>query len=265
MEKMVPANYYVQQSADYTLPHPGEGYRGWGKTSIPINPDKTVIAVMHAWENPKFEDIPGIYRVCEYLPRSERIMRELFPAFLEKVRKSGIRLIHIGSGSEKNLPDFPGYKRSLARTAPKPPQESIEADETLNKLRKLHQDLTLYDEENLADVIKSQKTRKIGILPRDDEDVVATSDQLFDLLKEYGANHIIYTGFCVNACLPMSPCGYLDMTRRGVMCSVIRELTTAVENRESCATEGNLAYGLWAYALWGGFVFEQSDVEQFLL
>ena len=52
------------------------------------------------------------------------------------------------------------------------------------------------------------------------------------------------------------------MSRRGVMCSVVRQLTTAVENRESCARERHKEYGLWAFSLWGGFVFEQEDLER---
>ena len=54
------------------------------------------------------------------------------------------------------------------------------------------------------------------------------------------------------------------MTRRGVVCSVIRELTTAVENKETCREESNKEYGLWAYSLFGGFVFDQADVENLL-
>jgi len=46
------------------------------------------------------------------------------------------------------------------------------------------------------------------------------------------------------------------------MCSIVRELTTAVENKESCRGEGHKEYGLWSFALWGGFVFEQADVER---
>ena len=87
----------------------------------------------------------------------------------------------------------------------------------------------------------------------------------YQLCKAKGINHLIYTGFCVNACLTMSPCGMYDMSRRGVICSVVRDLTTAVENRESARTESNKAYGLWAFSLWGGFVFDQADVENELL
>ena len=102
-------------------------------------------------------------------------------------------------------------------------------------------------------------------MPADQEDVACTSEQLFGLCREYGINHLIYTGFAVNACLTMSPCGMYDMMRYGCMCSIIRDLTTAVENRESCAQQTHKEYGLWAFSLWGGFVFDQSDIEQELL
>ncbi|MDY3070673.1 MAG: hypothetical protein SOW68_00190, partial [Eubacteriales bacterium] len=59
----------------------------------------------------------------------------------------------------------------------------------------------------------------------------------------------------------MSPCGFFDMSRRGILCSIVRDLTTAVENRESCAAESHKEYGRWAYALWGGFVFDSGELS----
>ena len=35
-------------------------------------------------------------------------------------------------------------------------------------------------------------------------------------------------------------------------------------NRESCREERHKAYGLWAFSLWGGFVFDQEDLEEIL-
>ncbi|MEA4823064.1 MAG: hypothetical protein VB111_02995 [Clostridiaceae bacterium] len=265
MEIMIPAWYYAQQSADYTLRYPGEGYRGWTKADIPIDPAHTAVLVMHAWAIPPREDCPGIYRVCEYIPRSQEIIREYFPGFLDAVRKSGIRLIHIGSQTENSLPALPGYQRTLAKTPVEAGPAQIEADETLVKLRAFRSENVFYDGTNKEDVKRAGELRDFAIMPQENEDVACTSDQLFALCREHGISHLIYTGFCVNACLVMSPCGYIDMARHGVMCSVVRDLTTAVENAESCAVEGNKDYGLWAFALWGGFVFEKDTLMGTLL
>jgi len=265
MKKMVDAWLYTQFDADYTLEYPGEGYTGWTKTSIPIDPEHTAIVVMHAWDVGTLEQVPAQYRVCEYVPRSTQIINEKFPGFLEKVRASGFNLIHIGSQSEKSVEFLPGYKRVKEKWGLGPAREQITSDPVLQELRQLRIERVHYGH-NLPGVNESRmKYRDFAIMPKDNEDVACTSHQLFELCKERGINHLIYTGFAVNACLTMSPCGWIDMTRRGIMCSVIRELTTAVENKETCRTEANKEYGLWAYALWGGFVFDQEDVEKGLL
>ena len=266
MVKTVPAWVYQQYDADYSLEHPGRGYGGWQKAEIPVDPAHTAILLMHAWEGGTPETNPALHRVCEYLPRGKQIIEEKFPDFLEKVRASGFRLIHIGSQSEKSVETLPGYIRTKEMYPPEPGPECIKLDKTAQELHRIHTDRVLYGH-NLEEIIKvcSPDVRDFAIYAADDEDVACTSDQLFELCKKYEITHLIYTGFCVNACLTMSPCGFIDMMRHGLVCSVVRDLTTAVENKESCAEERHKEYGLWAFSLWGGFVFDQADIEQYLL
>ncbi len=264
MIRTVPAWIYQQYDADYSLEHPGQGYGGWQKLDIPIDTEHTAVIVMHAWECGTPETHPALHRVCEYVPRGREIIRERFPGFLEKVRASDVRLLHVGSRTEASLESLPGYIRTKAACPPEDWQTQIEEDETLKTLRRIHLDRGLYGH-NAAQVAEENRTRDFAIMPADDEDVAATTGQLLMLCRKYGISHLIYTGFAVNACLTLSPCGWVDMTRAGVMCSVIRDLTTAVENRESCAEERNKEYGLWAFSLWGGFVFDRADVENALL
>lgn len=264
MEIRIPARYYAQQSADYSLSCPGEGYRGWTKADIPVDPAHTAVLVMHAWSIPPRESCPGIYRVCEYIPRSQEIIANRFPAFLAAMRAGGVRLIHIGSRTEKSLDRLPGYQRVARRFPPEDAPEQIAPDDTLRRLREFREENVFYDRTNRDDVRRAGEVRDFAILPNDDEDVACTSGQLFGLCREYGITHLIYTGFAVNACLTMSPCGFFDMTRRGILCSIVSDLTTAVENRESCASEAHKEYGLWAFALWGGFVFDSADLMRTL-
>jgi hypothetical protein len=58
--------------------------------------------------------------------------------------------------------------------------------------------------------------------------------------------------------------GYVDMSRHGVICSIVSDLTTAVENKESCVEERNKEYGLWKFST-VGVVFKQEDLENKLL
>ena len=266
MEKKVNAWIYRQYDADLKLEYPGEGYTGWVREEIPIDPAHTAIVVMHAWDVGTPEQVPAQYRVCEYIPRSTEIIKNRFPDFLEKVRKSGFKLIHVGSQSETSLETLPGYIRTKNKWGTEPfPHPQVDSDPVWERLQKLRVESGLYGKHNEEGVALSRQLRDFAIMPADNEDVVATTHQLFSLCKEQGINHLIYTGFCINACLTMSPCGMYDMSRRGVICSIVRDLTTAVENRESCRTESHKEYGLWAFSLWGGFVFDREDIEKDLL
>ena len=265
MKQNVEAWIYRQYDADLSLDFPGEGYTGWIRRPIPIQWEKTAVVVMHAWDVGTPEQVPAQYRVCEYVPRSTEIIQNHFPAFLEAVRESGVKLIHVGSRTETSLEALPGYRRTVEKYGIDPePLPRVEPDESWKVLQEIRASEGFPGTHNEEGVDLSRQMRDFAILPREDEDVVATTHQMFSLCRDLGINHLIYTGFAVNACLTMSPCGMLDMSRRGVICSIVRDLTTAVENRESCRQQRHKAYGLWAFSLWGGFVFDQKELENAL-
>lgn len=268
MIKTIPTNYYQQFSADYNLEYPAEGFGGWKEADLPINMEKTAFVVMHVIDVGSMEEVPGYYRCVEYLPRSNHIAGEIYPGFLEKVRKKGIKLFHIPLYEHTAL-KYPGYKKTLDMAGPEPrPEARVDSDPVLNELREFRSNNCWVGRENLKDKEKGYEIADFydEVKPLDDEHVAFTSHQLFSLCRHYGLNHLIYTGFAVNACLTMSPCGFIDMSRRGIMCSIIPELTTAVENKESIKGELNKKYGLWSFAIQGGgFVYELSHVEKHLL
>jgi hypothetical protein len=95
--------------------------------------------------------------------------------------------------------------------------------------------------------------------PVGQEGIAENAEQLFALCIDAGINHLIYAGFAINWCLLMSPGGMLDMSRRGLMCSVLRQAVTAVENRETARLELGKQLALWRVSLAFGFVFDVDD------
>ena len=248
----VPAYYYAQQGADYTLEQPALGFRGWCETEVPIDPAHTAILVMHAWDVPKTE---GLYQHVEYIERANRILKERFPSFLQAVHKSGVRLIHVAAGFETALEGFPGYHR-VRQECPPERYETIDDSPALQELKIRHWRQTgAEDQLHHKQIETGYANYGFAVEPLEHEDVVTTANQLLYLCRKHKIEHLIYTGFAVNACLMLSPCGCLDMTRRGLMCSIVGDLTTAVENKESCSEQRNLEYGLWQFSVQGGFVF----------
>ncbi len=92
------------------------------------------------------------------------------------------------------------------------------------------------------------------------EAIAATSAQLVALCCAHGVNHLIYVGFTINGCILLSPGGMVDMSRHGMLCSTVREGTTAIENRETARSELAKELGLWYIALLFGFVFDLEDM-----
>lgn len=257
------AHYYQQFDADYTLDVPAEGYGGWKQGEIEVDVDRTALVVMHAWDARTQEEFPGWYRAVEYLPRSARICREVFPRLLGGIRKAGMKVFHVVGGGDY-YQHLPGYQRTCELAGdPPPPPERIAPDPFLLKLQRFRAEHVFVGRHNEEDVHRAFHELRFAAEaePREGEEIAENGHQLFALCKHYGVHHLIYAGFAINWCLLLSPGGMAEMSGRGIVCSAFRQAVTAVENRETARQELCKQIALWRVALAFGFVF---DVDEFL-
>jgi len=263
---LVPADYYQQFDADFSLDVPGEGYGGWKRTEIEISLDHTAVVVMHAWDCGTREQYPGWHRAVEYIPRSYEIGRALFPRLLAAVRSSPLPLFHV-VGEAAFYKEYPGYKKAVSLATVEPQPDKAQSDPVLDCLKQFRADKVFPGERNLPDIKRGGE--RVAFLaearPLDHEGIAENAAQLFALCKEAGVDHLIYAGFAINWCLLMSPGGMLDMDRRGIMCSAFRQAVTAVENKETARKELCKELALWRVALAFGFVFDVDDFIAALL
>jgi len=262
----LPAHYYQQFDADLGREVPGEGYGGWKKAEIQISGERTAVVAMHAWDTGTPEEYPGWHRAVEYIPRANRIAKEVFPKLLAAVRESPLPLFHVVGGGDY-YEQYRGYQKALELAGPKPERPAqVEADPVLEKLREFREKNVFVGEHNREDVERG--FAHVGFMPQarpeGEEGVAENAEQLFALCRSEGINHLIYAGFAINWCLLLSPGGMADMSKRGVMCSVLRQAVTAVENRETARQELCKEIGLWRVALAFGFVFDADDFVQAL-
>lgn len=273
---MIPAFYYQQFDADYSKHVPAEGYGGWKKTELPIDTDHTALVVMHAWDNGTMEQYPGWYRAVEYIRRAQNIADGIFPELLGAVRQSGFGLFHV-TISEAQPSRFKGYARvqslvakdnSCCGLAERGSTESaaeesdtVEGDPVLDELRRFREANVFPGLHNQPDINRGFSCLNFmkQAMPQGDEPVAINSEQLFALCKSEGINHLIYTGFAIDGCLLVSPGGMVDMSRRGFLCSTIRQAVTAIENGESARNEAAKELALWRVALLYGFVYNADD------
>jgi nicotinamidase-related amidase len=259
---IIPTWYYQQFDADYTLDVPEEGFGGWKKTNLEFSGAHIAVVVMHAWDMGTREKFPGWWRAVPYAPRSQTILRTVFPHILKTVRHSEIPMFHVVGGGNKYWKNFPGYKRAASLAGPDTKAlEQVASDPFRDKLAAFRQKHCFVGQHNRKDVERGFEQLDFAeqARPTSNEGVAENSRQLFALCKERGVNHLVYCGFAINWCLLLSPGGMAEMSKYGLWCSVIRQATTSVENKETARNELCKEIALWRVALAFGFVFDVND------
>ena len=270
----VPTWYYAHFGADYSLDVPAEGFGGWQKTVLPLSLEHTALCVMHAWDNPDQDLFPGIYSAVEYLPRAAEIYETRMPSILKAFRDAGVRVIHIDDGVYVNK--YEAYSQTQerikdrlteSRKAKQLAMPNAAPDPVYDELRTFRSIYVHPGTENKKDIEAVWKIRDIhaSVKPLPGEYMLTNSDELQAVCALHDINHLIYVGFAINYCLLMSSGGMIDMSRRGFICSTVREVTTAVENDFSARDEMAKQLALWNTALSFGFVYEQADLEKALV
>ena len=249
--------YYQQFDADLSMEVPGEGYKGWQAAELPVDLHSTGFVFMHAWNCGTPEQYPGVYRACEYIPRANKISETVLPPLLSALRKTKANIYHV-AGDAHGLDKYPGYHPAIAAqrsfSAPK-----NETSAVLHEFRSRNVFTGKHNEED-CDKSAPHKNFHPGAAPKGDEPIFLDEETMAKRCVEDGVNHLIYSGFAINWCLAMSPCGMFDMGRRGFICSAIRDAVTAVENKESARTESHKEEALWRTAIAWGFVYDSKDI-----
>jgi nicotinamidase-related amidase len=262
----IPTWYYQHHDADFARDVPEENFGGWQRTPLDHARHHTALVVMHAWDIGSYEDYPGWWRFVPYIARANRICAEVFPPLLAAVRRSDWPVFHVVGGGGY-YEDRPGYKHAVKLAGPAPERPArVDREPIREALDAFRHAQVSPGTHNAEDIERGRPhmTFPTEAEPRDDEGIAENGHQLFALCQERGINHLIYTGFAINWCLLLSPGGMHDMNARGLLCSAIRQATTAVENKESAREEWCKELALWRTALAFGFVFDTDDVIEAL-
>lgn len=258
----IPAWYYQQFDADYSMEVPAEGFGGWHKVNLTIDLAHTAIVVMHAVDCGTKEQYPGWFRVVEYIERSYEICDRIMPNLLQAVRSSGMKIYHVVFQHGGYFEELPGYLRAVSLTEQsKGVADKIGSDPTFEQLREFRRTRINPGHFNGDDIRRGMQHIDFpaGVKPLDHEGIAENSDQLFALCQADKISHLIYTGFAINGCLQTSPGGMVDMHRKGLLCSTIRQAVTAIENKETARQELAKEIALWQISLFYGFVYDAED------
>jgi len=253
-------HYYQQFDADLGREVPQEGFGGWKTGEVTLDPQRTAVVVMHSWDYGMPEEYPGLFRNCPELLHTYEICRRVFPPLLGAVRAAGMPLFHVVAGSgyfEHN----PGYQRALALAGPEEPTPHVTTDPCYDQLQQFRTEHVFPGTHNQPDSAESWRKVRLAAAaqPQGEEGVARDARQLWALCREAGVNHLIYAGFFIDWCLLMSSGGMVDMSRYGLICSVFRDATCAVENGATARGEVGKTVSLWRTSVAFGFVFDSTD------
>jgi hypothetical protein len=187
---ILPASYYQQFDADYSLAVPGEGYAGWKTGDIEIAPDHTALVVMHAWDCGTEATWPGLWRSTESMPRTQQILSTVFPPLLAAVRRSPLPVFHVVGGHDY-YSHLPGYQETAKLAGPSPRPQPVAKDPVWERLQQFRRKNAIIGEHNWADV--TGRYQKLDFAPEarpvGAEPIAEDGRQLAALCHAHGINH----------------------------------------------------------------------------
>ena len=213
---------YFQDSPPAGRPYREEHFiRRHVQMELPV--EQTALVLVDLWDNHFIES---------WLERADRITREAVVPVLERARQTGLTIVHAPS------PPIAEHFDQLKQHAP--PLPVAESDWPPAPFRRRQGAYASFRGPR-AQPPGIPLIDALGMSPhidvRDGEHVVATGDQLHDLLRANGLIHLVYVGFATNWCILNRDYGMRAMAQRGYNMILLRDATMGVEFPDTLAAE----------------------------
>ncbi len=205
-----------------TFVHPFKAGDAWTAASfeqtIPSN--KTAIIICDMWDRHWCKGATN---------RVEQLAQKMEPV-LEQARARSILIIHAPSETMSYYANAPG--RLLAERAPKvapPPEIKIAENEP---------PLPIDDSDGGCDTLGDKEhkawTRETPLLKIEPGDVISDNGaEIYNVLREHGINTVLMMGVHANMCILNRSFGIRQLTKWGIHCILVRDLTDAMYNPAS--------------------------------
>jgi len=190
--------------------------------SLPI--EQTALVLVDVWST---------HYIDSWLQRATEITRDRIVPLLQAARQAGVTIIHAPSPFvvERHHPGFTPEPNPPAESSAWPPpsfrgiyRSGEHADFGRNREPRLQDAIARYETE-------LKITDQVAPLPG--EQIIATGNQLHELLTERRILHLVYAGFATNWCVIGRDYGIIAMNERGYNILLVRDATTGVEFHDS--------------------------------
>jgi nicotinamidase-related amidase len=220
---IISALAFGQSGSRVTLRSRVEIFKGsgqWEPVSVPreLDPAKTALVICDMWDHhwcTGAEDRVGV------------LARKMEP-FIELARKHGVLIIHAPSETMAFYSQAPERINMLKIAAAPPPEALPLADPPL----------PIDDSDGGCDVANNKLPPNTRVWSRENSAIsVASQDlisdsgrEIYSALKSRGIETLLFMGVHTNMCILNRTFGIRQMTRWGVNCVLIRDLTDAMYN-----------------------------------
>lgn len=187
---------------------------------MPFPIDETALVLVDLW---------NVHFIESWIERAARITKECVVPVLDAARQAGLTIVH--APSPPVAEQYPQLQRH------KPPEPSVPSGWPPSAFRSREGDYAVYRGprsqppgigvhwDKLADQLSVSPV--IDVKP--EEFVIATGQQLHELLEERRILHLIFAGFATNWCVLGRDYGIRSMARYGYNIVLLRDATTGVE------------------------------------
>ena len=185
---------------------------------LPI--DRTALVLVDVW---------NIHFIESWVERARQVTVDAIVPILNTAREVGLTIVHAP------CPEVARQFPQLNRHAPPDPVKP--ADWPPVEFRRRAGEYAAYrgprSQPPGIGIHWDEMAPHLGMSPaievQDEDYLIATGQQLHDLLEEQGILHLIYAGFATNWCILGRDYGIVAMSRRGYGIVLLREATMGVE------------------------------------
>lgn len=187
---------------------------------MPLPVDETALVLVDLW---------NVHFIESWIERAARITKECVVPVLDAARRAGLTIVH--APSPPVAEQYPQLQRH------KPPEPSVPSAWPPAAFRSREGDYTVYRGPRSQppgigvhwDKLADQLSVSPAIDVRPEEFVIATGQQLHELLEERRILHLLFAGFATNWCVLGRDYGIRSMARYGYNIVLLRDATTGVE------------------------------------
>ena len=217
---------YFQDSTPMGIPCREESFRR-REIAMDLPTAQTALVLVDVW---------SLHFIESWLERAKRVTVEAVVPALEAARSAGLTIIHAPCPEvARQYPQLARHRSPEPRPTPNWPSAEFRRREGQYAAYRGPRNQPPGISERWAP-LAPKLGRSSAVTVLDADEVVATGQQLHDLLASRRILHLIYCGFATNWCIMHRDYGVRAMGGRGYNVILIRDATTGVEYPDTLAS-----------------------------